>query len=122
MTPIYFNGRPKSTAFRAAQIAMKKYFIDPKTGRVYNKDGFEIGGQTYEPRVTVHLDENRKYGIRTNKLVGYVAFGPEALRRGVSVRHTDGNKFNNRAQNLSLHYSRDAAKAYRRRLRENALA
>jgi HNH endonuclease len=114
----YINGRPRSTHFRATQLAARKYTVNPRTGKVYNSDGVEIGGNTYEPRVTVHLGDGRKYNVRTNKLVAYVVEGPEALRRGVSVRHKDGNKNNNRANNLQLVYSQEAAKALRRRIRE----
>lgn len=115
------NGRPRSTHFQAVQTAVKKYRIDPRTGRIYNRDGQEIGGSTYEPRVTVHL-ENKKYNARLSKVIGFVVYGPEALRRGVSVRHNDGNKFNNRQTNLRLEYNREAAKALRRRLREMVTA
>ena len=119
----YMNGRPRSTHFQAVQTAVKKYRIDPRTGRIYNREGQEIGGSTYEPRVTVHLEnKNKKYGARLSKVIGFVVYGPEALRRGVSVRHNDGNKFNNRQTNLSLEYSKEAAKALRRRLREMATA
>ena len=108
MKNTYMNGRPKSTHFRAVQTAVKKYRIDPRTGKVYNSEGLEIGGTTYEPRVTVHLD-GKKYNARVNKLVAFVTTGPEALRRGVSVRHKDGNKFNNSGRNLYLHYNREGA-------------
>jgi hypothetical protein len=118
----YTNGRPRSTHFRATQLAAKKYYINPRTGKAYNGDGQEIGGHTYEPRITVHLEDGRKYNVRLNKAVAYVVHGPEALRRGVSVKHKDGNKFNNRASNLTLQYSREAAKALRRRIRESQLA
>ena len=122
MTKIpYRNGRPKSTHFRAVQTAVKKYRIDPRTGRVFNREGQEIGGTTYEPRVTVHLD-GKKYNARVNKLVAFVTAGPEALRRGVSVRHKDGDIYNNAASNLTLVYNREAAKALRRRLKEQAMA
>jgi hypothetical protein len=118
--PTYWGGRPKSTHFRAVQTAVKKFRIDPRTGRVFNRDGIEIGSSNYcEPRVTVHLD-GKKYNARVNKLVAFVTQGPEALRRGVSVRHKDGDIFNNRASNLTLSYNREAAKALRRRLRERA--
>jgi hypothetical protein len=106
-------GHPRTTAFKAAQIASRKYYIDPKVGRVYNKFGEEVGGNTYEPRVTVHL-EDRKYGIRVNKLVAFVTNGPEALRRGVSVRHKNGNIEDNRGSNLKLVYNRQAMRNYRR--------
>ena len=120
MKQIYMNGRPRSTHFRAVQTLAKKYRIDPRTGKVFNRDGEEIGGSTYEPRVTVHLEDGTKYNARTHKAVAYVRFGPEALRRGVSVRHKDGDITNNKASNLTLEYNREAAKALRRRLREQA--
>ena len=113
----YMNGRPRSTHFRAIQQLAKNYYIDPHSGCVFNKDGQEIGGFTYEPRVTVHL-EGKKYNARVHKAVAYVHFGPEALRRGVSVRHKNGDIFDNRASNLRLDYNREAAKALRRRQRE----
>jgi hypothetical protein len=115
------NGRPRSTHFRAVQKVVKNCRINPRTGRIYNRDGQEIGGTTYEPRVTVHL-EGKKYNARINKVVGFVAYGPEALRRGVSVRHKNGRKDDNRATNLTLVYNREAAKALRRRQREAQLA
>ena len=117
----YMNGRPRSTHFRAVQILAKKYRIDPRTGLVYNKDGQIVGGTTYEPKVTVYL-EGKKYNARIHKAVAYVGYGPEALRRGVSVRHLNGDKFDNRIVNLKLQYNREAAKALRRRLREAQLA
>ena len=117
----YMNGRPRSQHFRAIQKLAKTSHIDPRTGKVYNKDGQEIGQTTYEPRVTVHLGKT-KYGIRTHKAVAYVKYGPEALRRGVSVRHKDGDVNNNKASNLVLVYNREAAKALRRRQREAQLA
>jgi hypothetical protein len=117
----YMNGRPRSTHFQAVQTAVKKYRINPRTGRIYNSQGQEIGGTTYEPRVTVHL-EGKKYNARLNKVVAFVSYGPEALRRGVSVRHKNGDKFDNRATNLQLVYNREAAKALRRRQREAQLA
>jgi len=107
------SGRPRSTHFAAVQKIIRNYHVDPKTGRIYNRNGEEVGGATYEPRVTVHL-EGKKFNARVNKVVGYVKFGPEALRRGVSVIHKDGNKFNNRASNLQLRYNREAERAYRR--------
>jgi len=115
----YMRGRPRSTHFQAVQTAVKKYRIDPKTGRIYNRNGQEIGGTTYEPRVTVHL-EGKKYNARVNKVIGFVKFGPEALRRGVQVRHKNGDPFDNRAANLTLTYNSEAAKVLRRRLREAA--
>jgi hypothetical protein len=117
----YMNGRPRSTHFRAVQKVVKNCRINPRTGRIYNRDGQEIGGTTYEPRVTVHL-EGKKYNARLNKVVAFVSYGPEALRRGVSVRHKNGNKFDNRSTNLQLVYNREAAKALRRRQREAQLA
>jgi hypothetical protein len=117
----YMNGRPRSTHFRAVQQLARNYYIDPRTGCVFNKEGLEIGGFTYEPRVTVHL-EGKKYNARVHKAVAFVHFGPEALRRGVSVRHKNGDIFDNRASNLRLVYNREAAKALRRRQREAALA
>lgn len=109
------TGRPRSTAFAATQKVVRNYRVDPKTGRIYNRNGVEVGGATYEPRVTVHL-AGKKYNPRVNKIVGYVKFGPEALRRGVSVIHKNGNKFDNRASNLELRYNRAAERAYRRLL------
>jgi hypothetical protein len=109
------TGRPRSTHYQAVQIAVKNYHVNPKTGRIYNRNGEQIGGTTYEPRVTVHL-EGKKYNARVNKIVGFVVFGPEALRRGVSVIHKNGDKFDNRGTNLRLVYSRAAARAYRRLL------
>jgi hypothetical protein len=103
-------------------LAAQKYFINPRTGKAYNSDGRVIGGNTYEPRITVHLEDGRKYNVRLNKAVAYVVHGPEALRRGVSVKHKDGNKFNNRSTNLQLVYSKEAAKALRRRIRESQYA
>jgi hypothetical protein len=122
MTQIpYMNGRPRSVHFQAVQTAVKKFRINPRTGRIYNNQGQEIGGSTYEPRVTVHLG-TKKYNARVNKIVGFVTYGPEALRRGVSVRHKIGRKEDNRATNLQLVYNREAAKALRRRQREAQLA
>lgn len=115
----YLNGRPRSTHFRAAQLAAKKYTVNAKTGKVYNAAGEEIGSGTAEPRVTIHLS-GKKYGTRLNKLIGLVGFGPEALRKGVSVRHKDGNLWNNKLSNLELVYSTEAARTLRRRLRESA--
>ena len=104
------TGRPRSTHFQGVQKATRIYRIDARNGRVYNADGQEVGGRTYEPRVTIHLENGKKYNVRVNKLIGFIKFGPEALRRGVSVVHKDGNKFNNRASNLELRYSREAAR------------
>ena len=109
-TPIAHTGRPRSTHFQAVQETIRIYRVDARRGRILNADGQEIGGRTYEPRVTIHLD-GKKYNARVNKIIGFVKFGPDALRRGVSVRHKDGNKFNNRASNLELRYSRSARRA-----------
>lgn len=113
----YMKGRPRSTHFKAVQAAVKNYRIEPRTGKIYNRNGEEIGSDTYEPRVTIHLD-GKKFGARVNKVIGFVVYGPEALRRGVSVRHKNGSKFDNRSSNLQLVYNPEAAKALRRRLRE----
>lgn len=120
-TVTYMNGRPRSVHAQATQLAAKRYTVNVENGLVYNQGGQEIGNYTYEPRVSVRLEGNRQYGVRINKLVGFVQFGPEALRKGVSVRHKDGDKFNNRGSNLVLSYNREAAKALRRRQREAAL-
>ena len=109
-------GRPRSTHFQAVQNIVRNCSVNTKTGRIYNRRGIEIGGATYEPRVTVHLD-GKKYNARINKVVGFVVFGPEALRRGVSVRHINGDKYDNRAKNLELVYNRAAQKAYNRLMR-----
>lgn len=111
--PSIRKGRPRSTHYQAVQIAVQKYRIDPKTGYIFNSDGERVGGNTYEPRVTIHL-EGKKYNARVNKIIGFLAFGSEALRRGVSVRHKNGNKFDNRKSNLTLVYSPAAERAYRR--------
>lgn len=103
------TGRPRSTHFKAVQKAIRIYKVDATRGRILNSEGTEIGGRTYEPRVTIHLD-GKKFNARVNKIVGFVKFGPEALRRGVSVIHKDGDKFNNRASNLELRYSQKAAR------------
>ena len=110
------TGRPRSTGFTAAQIVLRNYRVDPKTGRIYNRNGVEVGSSTYEPRVTVHLENGKKYNPRVNKIVALVRFGPEAFRRGVSVIHKNGNKFDNRQSNLSLRYNRAAQRAYNRLL------
>ena len=107
------KGRPRSTHFQAVQNAVRNYTINPRTGKVYNRLGVEVGGRTYEPRMTIHLD-GKKYNARINKVVGFVKFGPEALRKGVSVVHKNGNKYDNRASNLKLVYSPAAQKAYDR--------
>lgn len=112
------TGRPRSTHFQAVQQAVKNYRVNTKTGLVFNKHGVQVGGYTYEPRLTIHL-EDRKYNARINKIVAYVKYGPEALRKGVSVVHKNGNKFDNRGSNLELKYNRSARKAYNRLLREN---
>lgn len=112
-TTLVRTGRPRSTHAQAVQTAIKRYRINAKTGLVYNAEGREIGERTYEPRVTIHLD-GKKYNARVNKIVGFIKYGPEALRKGVSVIHKNGNKFDNRASNLELRYSRAARRAYNR--------
>ena len=106
--------------FAAAQKIIRNYKVNIKTGRIYNRDGQEVGGCTYEPRMTVHL-EGKKYNARINKVVGFVKFGPEALRRGVSVIHKNGDKYDNRGSNLELVYNRAAQRAYNR-LQRRAIA
>jgi hypothetical protein len=115
----YMNGRPRSNHFRAVQTLARNYRIDPRTGKVFNSDGVEVGSSVYEPRISVRF-AGKKYGLRTHKAVAFVKFGPEALRRGVSVRHKDGDITNNKGSNLTLVYNREAAKALRRRLKEQA--
>ncbi len=107
------TGRPRSTHAQAVQQTLRNYYVNSKTGRVYNSEGNEVGGRTYEPRVTIHL-EGKKYNARVNKIVGFIKFGPEALRRGVSVIHKNGDKFDNRASNLELVYNAAAKRAYDR--------
>lgn len=107
------TGRPRSTHAQAVQQTLRQYYVNSKTGRIYNTAGTEVGGRTYEPRVTIHL-EGKKYNARVNKIVGFVKFGPEALRKGVSVIHKNGDKYDNRASNLELRYSRAAQRAYDR--------
>jgi hypothetical protein len=108
------TGRPRSVHFQAVQKAIRIYRVDARRGLIFNSEGRQIGGNTYEPRVTIHLDGKKKFNARVNKIVGFVKFGPEALRRGVSVIHKDGNKFNNRASNLELRYNAAARKAVAR--------
>jgi hypothetical protein len=118
MTKRNYTFRPRSTHFRATQLAAQKYTVNPRTGKAYNAEGRPVGGNTYEPRLTVHLGDGRKYNVRMSKLVAYITLGSEALRSGVSVKHKDGDKNNNKASNLFLSYNKEAAKAYRRRNRE----
>ena len=113
------SGTPRTTAYKASLAIAEQYFIDVTTGKVYNDWGTEVGSKTYEPRVSVRFD-GKKYGVRTAKLVGLFTFGPEALRNGVSVRHKDGNKFNNQASNLVLEYNSHARRTYAR-LRQRAI-
>lgn len=113
------KGRPRSTHFQAVQATIRNYKVNARTGKVYNRNGVEVGGRTYEPRVTIHLD-GKKYNARVNKIVGFVKFGVEALRKGVSVIHLNGNKFDNRASNLKLVYSPAAKKAYARLQRSSS--
>lgn len=112
-TQIVRTGRPRSTHAQAVQQTLRNYYVNSKTGRIYNAEGNEVGGRTYEPRVTIHL-EGKKYNARVNKIVGFIKFGPEALRRGVSVIHKNGDKYDNRASNLELVYSAAAKRAYDR--------
>lgn len=114
------TGRPRSTHAQAVQQTIRNYYVNAKTGRIYNSEGIEVGGRTYEPRVTIHL-EGKKYNARINKVVGFIKFGPEALRKGVSVIHKNGNKFDNRASNLELRYSPAARKAYNRLQQRSAV-
>jgi len=106
--------RPRTTHYSAAQQIIANNHVDTKTGHVYNQEGERIGGSTYEPRITVHLGRTRKYNARISKVVALTIFGPEAFRRGVSVRHIDENKFNNAGSNLYLVYNRTALRNYNR--------
>jgi len=89
----------------AVRESARRYSVNTRNGSVYNANGERIGSDTYEPRISVRIQTPngpKKYSLRTAKLIGYVAFGSEAIQPNVEVRHKDGNKYNNAARNLML--------------------
>ena len=89
----------------AVRESARRYSVNTKHGSVYNADGERIGSTYSEPRISVRIQTPngpKKYGVRLAKLIGYVAFGSEAIQPNVEVRHKDGDKYNNAARNLVL--------------------
>jgi len=95
---------PNTTNFKAIQKAIQIYRISQRDGKVRNESRI-VGSNTYEPRVSVRLHTpkgRKKYNIRISKIVGFIKYGVESLRKGVQIRHIDGDVCNNVGSNLSL--------------------
>lgn len=92
---------PRTTSAAAIKKVVQNYTVNVEEGRIYNKSGLEVGGSTYEPRITVHLGD-KKYNARVNKIIGFMVYGPDALKKNVQIRHRNGDKFDNRGSNLEL--------------------
>lgn len=88
----------------------ENYFVD-KLGNVYStKTGklkkLKVLGSNY-PKVTLYTEEKKRVEMRVHEAVMYTFVGnrPE----GYEVCHTDGNKFNNRLENLRWGTKRENA-------------
>jgi hypothetical protein len=98
--------RRKTSNQHAVQKIIQKYRVNIKRGIIYNSSNEEIGSLTDgEPRVSVRIctpDGQKKYNTRISKVIAFAKYGPEALKKGVQVRHKNGNKADNSGANLVL--------------------
>lgn len=84
------------------------YRICTETGSIYNKRGNLIKGciaSNGYRTVSIYIPEltNKKgYQVNVHRLVAYAKYGHCLFASGIEVRHLDGNKLNNRAENLAL--------------------
>lgn len=74
-----------------------KLSVDTETGVILGAKGAPLERSA----VNVYY-EGGNYKLLAHRVVAFVAFGPEALAPGAVVLHKDGNKSDNRAENLEV--------------------
>ncbi len=105
------KGFPRTTASLSIRTAIRKgYYVNTQTGLVYNPKGQLVGTSSYSPKLTVHLENGKKYGLPISRLVAFCVFGTQALQKGVKIRHLDANRWNNSGTNLEMQYTRTTRK------------
>jgi len=94
-----------STNSKAVRQIVRRYHVDAATGSIWNADGVRVGSNTYEPRISIRLTTaqgRKKYNVRISKVIGFLKYGSAAVRKYSQIRHADGDKSNNRQENLIL--------------------
>ncbi len=100
---------PNRDVVNAAKLAvLQGYAVDPGTGNVISPTGKRLKATVSDRckypaiRLVVVGLPKSSYHIRAHRFAAFAYFGDLALKRGVHVRHLDGDTSNNSRTNLAI--------------------
>lgn len=104
----------------------KGWFIDPNGYKIVNASRFYPNELEYIQKHLLSHDRRNCNWFKEHRIVALLSYGPQAVRKGTVVRHIDGNKINNKPENLiagtKKENNRDHAKAVMEMMKWRQLA
>lgn len=82
------------------------YYVD-KSGQAFNPSGKKIGGNGQHAYSRFHIMINdgkkrKKVSVYIHRFQAFLKFGEKIYKKGLEVRHLDGNRLNNKWENIDI--------------------